>query len=380
MATRLPLFPQAGGSVEGVRGSIQTLLAQLFRRGNYSTGVNIGVRQADLDQDKEILISILRRYLTPSSSETRYDWLYRQNPHGPARAWLAQNLENGDVVGVSAAFKREAYAQGSETTGWVLGDFCIADTYRSLGPALQLQKATLAALKTLGESQFCYDFPSRQLMAIYQRLGIQPSVRLVRMAKPLRIRDTSERLASLKGLNVPAAKIGALLLRVSDYAGPSRRGWDMVIHESECDDEFTKVWEATLAENGVRIQRTAEYLNWRYLRHPLVRYQILTARKGGALRGYLVFNVNDENAEIADWCCGGDDQLLMVLVQDLVQRLRKTGITTLSTFLLDVDPKLRLFKRMGFWQRESAPVVMHWFGGTPAPSADWRLLRGDRDL
>ncbi|MGE5323312.1 MAG: hypothetical protein ACM3SW_10640 [Actinomycetota bacterium] len=322
----------------------------------------------------------MRSCLTPSFSDTRYDWLYRQNPHGRARAWLAQNLENGDIVGVSAAFKREACAQGSERSGWILGDFCIADTYRSLGPALQLQKATLTALGNLGDAQFCYDFPSRSLMAIYQRLGVQASAHLVRMAKPLRIPERSQRFTGLKALDRPAAKIGDLLLRVTDYGGPSRHGWEIAIHETECDHEFTELWETTLAENNIRIQRTAEYLNWRYLRHPLVGYQILTARKAGALRGYLVFSVGDDNAEIADWCCGGDDRLVMVLVQDLVRRLRKTATTTLSTFLLDSDPGLGLFKRMGFWHRESSPVVMHWLGSTPAPPVDWRLLRGDRDL
>src|SRR5580658_7630313 len=105
--------------------------------------MRIIIRPADLERDRDVLVRTLAQYLTPTSNQTRFDWLYHRNPHGPTRAWLAFDGDTGEVVGASAAFARRVVAEGIGKTGWVLGDFCIADKYRSLGPALQLQKATL---------------------------------------------------------------------------------------------------------------------------------------------------------------------------------------------------------------------------------------------
>jgi hypothetical protein len=340
--------------------------------------MKILIRPADLDQDKQVLVTTLRRYLTPTSDENRYDWLYRKNPHGPAIAWLAEDGEGGEVVGASAAFPRRAIVNGCEKTGWVLGDFCVADRYRSLGPALQLQRSTLEAMHRVGEA-FCYDFPSRQLTAIYRRLGVAPSAQMVRLARPLRVDEKFQRLTKSRFLASSASWLGNSLLRMTDYRLNRGRTWDIALHEGRCGDEFTSLLEKKQPSNFFEIQRSAEYLNWRYLQHPFFKHSILTARRSGELQGYLVFTCTDQNAQIAEWYAGEDTALLATLVRDLVRRLRKMRTMTLSAFLLDTDPRLPFWKSMGFWPRESTPVMMHWPGGADAPAGEWLLTYGDRD-
>lgn len=343
--------------------------------------MKIVIQPADLEKEKELLITTLRQYLTASSNESRFDWLYRQNPHGAPKAWLARDSESGEVVGASAAFRRRAVINGHEKRGWVLGDFCMADKCRSLGPALQLQRATLAAVAELPESDFCYDFPSLQLTAIYRRLGIVPSTQMVRMAKPLRLDQKLQQLGRLGTLARPAAWIGNFLLQLSDYRTGSGTGWDIAIHEGECGHEFTHLRERMRAAEGVEIQRSAEYLNWRYLRHPFFRHQILTARarKSGELQGYLVFTCGDGNAQIVEWCTGDNLALLRALVRNLALKLRKAGAMTLSAFLLQSDPHVRVLKTMGFWPRESTPLMVNWPASSVVPAGNWLLMYGDRD-
>ncbi len=337
------------------------------------------IQPADLEKEKELLISTLRRYLNPSSNENRFDWLYRQNPHGTPQAWLARDSESGEVVGASAAFRRRAVINGCEKSGWVLGDFCMADKCRSLGPALQLQRATLSAVAELPESDFCYDFPSLQLTAIYRRLGIAPAAQMVRLAKPLRLDGKSRQLGRLKSLAQPAIRLGNLMLRLSDYRMGSGRAWDIAIHKGECGPEFTYLRRRVRAENGVEIQRSAEYLNWRYLRHPFFRHQVLTARKSGQLEGYLIFHRQDSHAQIVEWCTGDNPALLRALVRTLVRRLRRDRTMTLSTFLLQSDPRMRVLKKLGFWPRESSPLMLNWPATSVVPASDWLLMYGDRD-
>jgi hypothetical protein len=337
------------------------------------------------------MVATLSRYLTPTSNQDRFDWLYRQNPHGATRAWLAFDSDNGEVAGSSAAFARRMIVNGDERAGWVLGDFCVAEKYRSLGPALQLQRATLQAVQEAGEAGLCYDFPSRRLTAIYQRLGISPAAHMVRLAKQVRLEQKFEQLLKAKKLAKPASLLGNAVLHVADTRLRDRKSWEIGVHQGDCGDEFT-IFENSIFQdsmtrsNGsgveiraVEVQRSAEYLNWRYLRHPLIRHQILTARHAGELQGYLVFSCSDESAEIAEWRVGGNMRLLAALVGELAHILRKTGTMNLNAYLLDKDPRLPCLKKMGFWPRESNPMMVYCPSSPSVLSSDWLLMYGDRD-
>lgn len=343
-------------------------------------GLKAKVRPADLQRDRELLISLLFQHLTRSSDRARFEWLYQRNPHGPARAWLATDAGTGEIIGTSASFRRRVVVNGVEQTGWVLGDFCISGKYRSLGPALQLQRATLAAVGDSGQAEFCYDFPSRQLAAIYQRLGIVPVARMIRLVKLLHLGEKLQRVGWSKALARPAGWLGNLVLQASNPARVNKRGWDIAIHEGKCSEEFSALLQNTPAQNTLEVQRSAEYLNWRYLQHPSVCHQILTARKGRDLHGYLVFSHSNGNAQIEDWWPRLDHELFTALIADLVQRLRRARTMALSAFLLDTDPRLHLLKRMGFWLRESSPLMVHWAGAETVPRPELRLMHGDRDI
>jgi hypothetical protein len=337
--------------------------------------MKITIQPADLERDRDVLISTLRDYLTSTSNERRFEWLYRQNPHGAPQVWLATDSESGEIVGASAAFPRRAIVNGHAKAGWVLGDFCVADKYRSLGPALQLQRATLAEVVKLPESDFCYDFPSQQLTAIYRRLGMQPAAQMMRLAKPLRLDSKFQKLGKWAA---PAASLGNLALRVSDWRIRGARGLEIAIHETECGPEFTALGERMQPANAVEIERSAEYLNWRYLHHPFFPHQILTARRRGELQGYVIFTSGNGNAQIADWCAE-DPAVLKTLIRGVARRLRKAGTMTLSAFLLASDPRLPLLKTMGFWPRESTPVMVNWTASIGTDAVGWRLMYGDRD-
>src|SRR2546423_1802084 len=315
--------------------------------------MKIVIRPADLKHDKELLIATLGRYLTPSSNEAGFRWLYDQNPHGPTRAWLALDSASGATVGASAAFSRKIVIDGSERMGWVLGDFCIADQYRSLGPALQLQRATLAAVNQLGEAECCYDFPSKQLTATYRRLGISPVGQMVRLARLLRLDRKLKEMMKFDEVAKPASWIANGVMRFKENR--DRSGLQFEIHNGKCGPEFTEFIESVPAKSGIQIRRSAENLNWRYLQHPFVRYQILTARKAGALQGYLVFGSTAEDAHIAEWFAT-NDETVGALIGESARRLRKTGVMALNAWLLGKDPRLDLLKKLGFWPRESSPV------------------------
>lgn len=177
----------------------------------------IAIRPGTLEADRLSVIGLLARHLNPAYDAARFDWLYTKNPAGPGRFWIAFDAATGEAVGTAAAFPRLFSVGGREERGWVLGDFCVSDRHRSLGPALKLQRSCLNLVADT-RTPFCYDFPSRTMMVVYERLRIAPRGQMRRLVKLLRIES---KLAGIPGLAHVASGLGRVLDGVRTLRGRS---------------------------------------------------------------------------------------------------------------------------------------------------------------
>src|SRR5712692_2855634 len=275
--------------------------------------MTISIRRADLERDQPCLIRLFREFLTPHSDARRFDWLYRQNPSGTARAWLASSSEDGAVVGAAAAFPRRIYVRGDEFSGYVLGDFCIHPQFRSLGPALQLQRACLQEIVP-GSPSLGYDFPSASMLAIYRRLGVASQDRMVRLAKLLRADKKIMENIKVRRAARRLSAVGNRLLEWRDRRRSSGRREEIAQHEGACGEEFSRLASQVQRENEIGVARTADYLNWRFLAHPTQRFEFLTARRNAKLVGYLIFTQAADDARIVDLTAIADTELLSALI------------------------------------------------------------------
>jgi hypothetical protein len=343
--------------------------------------MSIRIRLANFDSDRIALIKVLGRNLTTRSDQQRFSWLYNDSPFGVAQTWLATDDENGEIVGAGAAFPRKVHFDGKERLGLVLGDFCMDEKYRSVGPSLQLQRACMNAISQ-GPFEFFYDFPSKGMAAIYSRLGVHPTEHLVRWAKPLRVEGKLERVLGSKGLARSLAPVANTYL--------ARRGWQgnedacvLQVHDGPCGEEFTKLDELLGKRLGMSTARTAAYLNWRYLSNPCCRYQLLTARKAGTLLGYAVYMTSENDSTLVDLHSMDHPNVIARLLHGVVEHLRALGAVTVILHAGSGHPWSRLFERTGFRRRESDPVVVQTRQGSAVHAAnlqrDWFLMYGDRD-
>jgi len=339
------------------------------------------IRTADPEADRVLLTDLLSQNLGPAAGDRRYEWLYLENPHGRARAWLATEGDTERGLGAAAAFPRTLLVGGSVCHGYVLGDFCIDQHHRSLGLALQLQRACLEQI-TSAPLLLAYDFPSDRMMAIYRRMRISPAAQIVRWAKPLRV---NRKIANLVGSPNLAGLLAAPvneLLKWKDLASLPSGGWTIVGHDGMCMEEFTHLAHSVGSRYGSCVERSAEYLNWRYLRHPIVHHELLTARHGQELRGYVVFSHTNEDAKIVDLFGFSDTAMWTALVSRVVSLLRDRGVATLSIPTLASSPWAGLLKGWGFHPREVAPVVVYAPGtvaGSALDASSWFLMDGDRE-
>jgi len=339
------------------------------------------IRTADPEVDRALLADVLVHNLGSESGDRRYEWLYLQSPHGKARTWLATDVNTGRGIGAAAAFPRTLFVHGSVRHGYVLGDFCINQNHRSLGLALQLQRACLAGIVS-AQPFIALDFPSDRMMAIYRRMQIAVAGQMVRWAKPLR---ANRRIASLLGSSTLAGLLAVPvneLLKWRDLAPPSKDGWTVVEHDGYCEEEFTHLAYSIGSRYGSCVERSAEYLNWRYLQHPLVRHELLAARRGQKLRGYVVFSHTNEDAKIVDLFGFSDTAMWTALVSRVVSLLRDRGVVTLSMPALHSSPWAGLLKGWGFHPREVAPIVVYSPGRLAElakNASSWFLMDGDRE-
>jgi Acetyltransferase (GNAT) domain len=343
--------------------------------------MDIRIRPADLDSDSDSLVSLFRRHLSAPSDSSRYQWLYRDGVYGPARVWVAIEAESGRIVGSAAAYPRKLSFNGRDSLGLVLGDFCMDQNYRSLGPSLQLQRACLTVLQE-PPFEFIYDFPSRSMMAIYKRLGMQQSGEMVRWVKPLRVEN---RLLNSVRSKFLARGIGVL-------ANPllARRGWqgdkrscDLILQQGPFGNEFSQLDQDIRTRVGVRTFRSADYLNWRYFGSPAARYETLTARRAGKLIGYVVSVREADDARIVDLCSIEEPGVIARLLFGAVDRLRARNAATISLNAGSVHPWNNLFECAGFQRREVSPIVVAVAPESSISRAEfeqnWFVMQGERD-
>jgi hypothetical protein len=341
-------------------------------------------RLADQASDRQRISDVLRRNLPDAAPSERLAWLYGTNPCGPALVWLAEVEGSGEPVATSAAHRRRFRIDGKNALALNLSDFAIDASYRTLGPALGLLRATLAAVAE-GGFAFSYDVPSEAMLALYKRLGYVELGRMERRVRPLSLVPALERrigaAARLLALPFDAA------LRVRDALGPTPEGLAVAPLAGGFGPEFDALEEREAARFRVRGIRSAAYLDWRYARHTMWPHETLCARRGAVLEGFLVWRAAGHGAvSIAELVDGGDLGVARALVKALASLGRSRGATALSVEVLQGSPAAGRFHELGFVKRADGPgPVVYLPPASPlAPelldARHWWFLAGDRDI
>jgi hypothetical protein len=342
--------------------------------------MTIKVRPGDLESDRDVAIALLRRHVNPAYDGARFDWLYRANPAGRGRLWMAVDGATGDVVGTAGALPRWLSLDGRDVQGWLLADFCMAERHRALGPALQLQRACLEDLAADGAPVW-YDLPGRSMEAVYRRLGLTPAVRLQRFIRPVRSYPALRARLRSPLLAGPLAVVTDLALAWGTGARPPV---EVTRHEGRCGAAFDALAREAAPAYGAAARRDAAFLNWRYLDNPFCRHEILIARRDGHLVGYAAVTTERETPAIVDLFGIAVPPLLEGLLRGTVGWLRRRGAISVTLWLHAPPAWGPILHRAGFRARETAPVMLHE-GSAPArpgrldPTSAWFLTHGDGD-
>jgi len=342
------------------------------------------IRTLDLDADREALAEFLHENLSGHGGADHFEWLYLNNPDGAARAWFVLDEDDENPIGAAAAFPRQAWVKGEELVCWNLGDFAIGKKFRSLGPALMLQRACVAEILE-GKVAFAYDHPSCSMMPIYQRIGFGATGQVTRFVRLLRLDEKVKGFWKERLLGKGVVALGNLALSLGRRGSLQRDGYEAILLEDRFDQRFTELDERVSRDLTVVGRRTADYLNWRYRDNPLARFQVVALEDDGHLLGYAVWKEKGNAATLMDFFGEQQGTVLHAILAGVVYTMKQQGIHSLSAPLLPTSPLVPIFKQWGFHARESAPFVVSTppggkWDGIVNDENNWFLTPGDRDV
>lgn len=316
------------------------------------------VRAMNLSAEHEDLLAVLGRNLRDLPHARRFKWLYYDNPAGSAWSWLAYEKETGSTVGVASVFPRSMWLGNEVKRCGQIGDFAIDRGYRSLGPALMLQRATFTPVNH-GLLALCYDCPPHdQGMATFRRLGLTANCHMLCYVMLLKTDRYLTKHLGQGPMTTGVAALGNALLNLCSVRKRPMPGLEIALHAGRFDEEFSLLDQKVGGSMGIRGRRAAQDLNWRYRDDPLHEYQVLVARRSGELIAFVVFSICDQDAYLVDLFGLVSLEIGLELIEAVVEHVRKKPVQTLRTLIARENGLAAILEKGGFRFRSQAACVV----------------------
>jgi hypothetical protein len=324
---------------------------------NSERQMSLVLRAASAAVDQQQMVELHYRNL-PDRLEGRFEWRHFANPAGPAWSWFL--CENGAAVATTSVFPRHMFVDGKKLLCGQVGEFVVDARYRSMGPALMLQRATFAPVDS-GAIAICYDCPPHdQGMSTFKRLGMQANAEVFRYALPLRTDEFLRKRLGEGPLAKPAIAAANLLLSAKFSTRGNRRmqGIEISTFDDSFGEEFTHLDQYVSSSGVIRTSRSAELLNWRYRKLPKCSYLTLVARRSGELLGFLTALNCAGRVGIGDVFGQQFEDISVALIDALISVCRKEKVSLLEGYSSEGGPWEAAFTTLGFARRESFARVV----------------------
>jgi len=344
------------------------------------------VQEESSDAARERALEIFNSTREVPAEGHRFDWLYLNNPDGPAVLWTIRDTGTGEMAGFTVALPRRMIVAGKQRLCWNCADFSILPKYRSLGVALKLRRAAKDGVDS-GRVDFLYAHPNERMAAIHSRVGHLPLGRMVRYASVLRSATFFEKKVRSRALaTVMGSVVDPVLRAVEPRSRPNLDYETRVETVPRFDERFDELHQQCLDSVPAFGVRDARYLKWRYGENPLEQTRAIVAEEDGRLRGYLLFTVEDNIGIIKDLFPTTDAAVSIELIGALGREARQQGLASLSATLLEGNPITAALSDFGFRERPDSSQMFVYappdneLAPRIADAKNWCVTVGDRDV
>lgn len=237
-------------------------------------------------------------------------------------------------------------------------------------------------------------FPNEHSQSVLtsEYVGLKPIFEPVLMVRPL------GGIVLKQPLKGAPRQVGMALLRMAAFYGQARA----CVTGAEADlvgitafgGEYDELWASMAQRIRVGIVRDSAYLNWRYVDHPVYKYERLSMRSGAGLLGYVVgsprqtFGV-DAMLLVDMGAKASDEGVSLRLIKGLVAHAGRQGRDMVAALTIPRSKMHSALKRCGFLQVPSrlgprlfrtAGVVLTEGAACASDPAAWYFTWGDTDV
>lgn len=266
------------------------------------------ISTASTSLDSERILGLWKRGLTHAGMpEAKFDWYYRKNPDGQPQAFFLHAAGEPEPVGVAAIATRHMYMGTKLLTAGELVDFVALPEYRTLFPALFLQKEIRRiALETNHTHTLLYGLPNPKSLAVVKRIGYQLVGHMVRRVRMLRSAGYLSRhmpmwISRIIGSIIDRLRLGTLTLQSIAHPKFQRQWIDQP--DARFDTLWKKVKACDQTQSVLIGVRDSAFLTWRFTECPLKTYRFFTLSSAvdNRLIAYAACAVGGESLEVHDF-------------------------------------------------------------------------------
>jgi len=207
------------------------------------------------------------------TNKVYYDWQFDNfaNPNKDAYGTLGLFNSSGELIGTFGLFYAPMHFFGRTLMGTHLCNLIIKKDLRSLGYGYRLLERAaslnpLALDHTINEAAW----------PMFMRSGWQGE----NLKRFIFIINSKTSLYQL-----PASR-----------EAPPVRSWEWIV-VSEFDEKIDVFWQSIRERYPITVERTANYLNWRYSHDPLIKYKAFLARDGGLVKALVILRIEEPRDE-----------------------------------------------------------------------------------
>jgi len=345
------------------------------------------VIQADLNRDKEAILKFWNNH-HDRKLDSKYQWLYEQNPDGKAMVWLALEIETGEYVGMTTLFPRNILYMNHQRLSSIAGDLFISPAHRSLKAAIMLQRALLATVDA-GVASSIYVFPNRQAALVMRRVGYKRIGSMVRMVWILR----SLKQLKKRGTNKFIRKIVSPLI---DFFLRYRSLIPVLFyrHKLKCinlkklDQRYDHLWNRCKNQFVISLDKNASYMNWKYASDPKgnSNFFCVIDINGLDMYGCIAFREDEDTIEIRDLILDDNDSVNRVLIHKFLRHVKSLQPESVYASVLDNSSLKDRLQKLGFMQRDKGLDVLYYTSAATScdmsamsESRNWLLINNDDD-
>jgi GNAT superfamily N-acetyltransferase len=328
--------------------------------------LNYFVTEASDEQSVSQALTLWERNLSIpiETGKSKYQWYYKMNPYREGKLWLLKIKEGRKTVGTAGVGYRRFRIDHKPLMGALIADLSVDKEHRTLGPALQLQRAIVEHAKK--HCDFLYAFPNRRAAAVLRRVGYRKVGDFARLAKVLKTGSYVKRIIKSQALaRIISAPIDILL-----HIWISRA---LLVGGNElCSDNIAPLrtslealWKQIMTQYDIVGERTVEFLNWRYFKCPDIEYRLFGLRdKAEELNQYLIYYEEDNQVKIVDLVCpeNTEGSSFRSLILKFEKHCLSSGAKSISISLIGAGTVMQKFRDLKYRDRESVRSLWIYSG------------------